>query len=556
MVAVCLMFAMPSIAGAAVSDPRGWHEDLLFLERELPRRHLDFFRMTTPQEFHDAVRDLDARIPRLSFPQFVVGMLKIVAMAGPGNGHTYILKTGDSTSDFFVSERNTPTAIGNLRTLGFGQLPIGFYLFKDGLYVRTSTPGYEELLGAKVLRIGSRSAEEALRAVGELVAKDNPQGIKANGPRYLAVPEILVGLDIASDPQSIVIEVETKSNKLKRELKRIALDSPATRDMRTSESAPLYLSHLRSFFWSQMIPEHATHYVQWNAVRDADGQSAKDFMLAAIEDFDRSDATKLVLDLRFNPGGNTSQTTPVLLSMIRSPKLQQRGSLFVLTGRETFSAAMNFCNALERFTPAIFVGEPTGGSPGFFGDNVAITLPHTKLEVRISNVWWQLMDSRDTRPWIPPEFAAEPTAAEFASGADPALQSVFDYAAPTDYARRIRDAAQSSAAEVLEAVRAWQADDRARYLDLENALNAAGYALLGAGKAGDSIEVLTLAVGIYPNASNLFDSLGEAYLTAGDVRNAVKNYERSLQLNPRNFNAEQQLSALRRSKQQAPPKRG
>lgn len=85
---------------------------------------------------------------------------------------------------------------------------------------------------------------------------------------------------------------------------------------------------------------------------------------------------------------------------------------------------MNLCNALEYFTPVIFVGEPTGGTPGLFGDNVVVTLPHTTLEVRISNVWWQLMDSRDTRSWIPPEVAAEPTAADYAGGADPALQSV------------------------------------------------------------------------------------------------------------------------------------
>lgn len=116
----------------------------------------------------------------------------------------------------------------------------------------------------------------------------------------------------------------------------------------------------------------------------------------------------------------------------------------------------------------------------------------------------------------------------------------------TDYAQRIEDAARSGTGEVREAVRAWQADDRARYFDLENALNAAGYTLLGAGKAGDALDILTLAIGIYPNASNLFDGLGEAYLTAGDVPNAVKSYERSLRLNSKNLNAEQQLSALRK----------
>src|SRR5689334_7214099 len=125
----CLLVAAPALAALTQTEGKGWHEDLALLARELPRRHLDFYRAVTPAQFADSVRKLDARIPRLTRPQFVVGLLRLVAMAGPGNGHTYVLKTGDTFTDVFTAERNTPDALANLRTLRFGQLPVGFHLF-------------------------------------------------------------------------------------------------------------------------------------------------------------------------------------------------------------------------------------------------------------------------------------------------------------------------------------------------------------------------------------------------------------------------------------------
>ncbi len=538
---VTFLFAL--VATSAAPMTQAWHADLMLLERELPRRHLDFFRSISPEKFHASVHALDAQLPALTLPEFAVGVLRIVALAGRGNGHTYVLKGGDSTADIFLSERNTPDAMENLRALGFGQLPVGFYLFKDGLYVRTASSGYESLLGAKVLRLGNRSAEEALREVGELVTKDNPQGVAADGPRYLAVPEILQGLGMTADAQSVELQVQTKSGIVKRTLARVPLETLTVSDMQKTPA--LYTRHRDRYFWSERLAGHGVHYVQWNAMRDAPNEKLDDFMLGEIDAFDQGDATKLVLDLRFNPGGNTSLTTPILLRLIRSPKLRQRGSLFIVIGRETFSAAMNFCNTAERFTPAIFVGEPTGGSPGFFGDNAALTLPRTKLQVRISKVWWQLMDSRDTRQWLPPEIAAEPTALQYANGVDPVLEAIFADVPAPDYAQQVMSAAKTRGVAGVDAVlSAWKKDDRARYLDLEQALNVAGYAALGAGQTQQAIAIFDRAVALYPNAGNLFDSRAEAYAAAGDVATAITSYQRALALDPKNFNAEAQLARL------------
>ena len=68
----------------------------------------------------------------------------------------------------------------------------------------------------------------------------------------------------------------------------------------------------------------------------------------------------------------------------------------------------------------------------------------------------------------------------------------------------------------------------------EDELNTAGYQLLRSGKSKDAIEIFKLNVEMFPQASNPYDSLGEAYAEAGEKELAIKNYKRSVELNPKN----------------------
>lgn len=78
----------------------------------------------------------------------------------------------------------------------------------------------------------------------------------------------------------------------------------------------------------------------------------------------------------------------------------------------------------------------------------------------------------------------------------------------------------------------------------EPELNRLGYQLLGARKVNEAIEVLNLNVEAYPAAFNTYDSLGEAYMTNGNTELAIKNYRKSLELNPQNTGATQMLKRL------------
>ncbi|WP_419213936.1 prolyl oligopeptidase family serine peptidase [Maribacter sp. X9] len=79
----------------------------------------------------------------------------------------------------------------------------------------------------------------------------------------------------------------------------------------------------------------------------------------------------------------------------------------------------------------------------------------------------------------------------------------------------------------------------------EGMLNNLGLRLaFNAGKMEQGINVFLLAVHIYPESANLYDSLALAYFYNKDIKNAIANYKKSLELNPENQNAIDRLKEL------------
>ncbi|NOK36404.1 tetratricopeptide repeat protein [Corallococcus exercitus] len=75
-------------------------------------------------------------------------------------------------------------------------------------------------------------------------------------------------------------------------------------------------------------------------------------------------------------------------------------------------------------------------------------------------------------------------------------------------------------------------------------LNSLGYRLLRDGRTADAIELFKLNVEMFPKEGNVYDSLGEAYLAAGDKEQARVNYRKAVELDPANKNAAAALKKL------------
>ena len=111
---------------------------------------------------------------------------------------------------------------------------------------------------------------------------------------------------------------------------------------------------------------------------------------------------------------------------------------------------------------------------------------------------------------------------------------------------------QAKGAEAaLREYREWRKGRAADELLDEKQLNNFGYDLLyGMHRPKDAIEVFKLNVEDYPQSSNTYDSLGEAYKVDGNKEMAIKNYERSIELNPKNAGGIEALKKLREGPKQ------
>lgn len=82
----------------------------------------------------------------------------------------------------------------------------------------------------------------------------------------------------------------------------------------------------------------------------------------------------------------------------------------------------------------------------------------------------------------------------------------------------------------------------------EREINELAYLLLRADKVKEAIKYFILNVNVFPGSANAYDSLGEAYMKDGQKELAIKNYKKSLKLNPKNTNAVEMLKKLKSEK--------
>jgi C-terminal processing protease CtpA/Prc len=157
------------------------------------------------------------------------------------------------------------------------------------------------------------------------------------------------------------------------------------------------------------------------------GETIAQFAEELFEFVETSDAQTLVIDVRLNHGGNNFLVKPIIDKVIRSKKINNNGHLFVIIGRETFSACQNFCNRLQRETQVIFVGEPTGSKPNFVGEGNPIELPYSGVRVNGSSRYWQDSVSDDYRIWVAPDLVATMTSTDFRTNRDPAMSAILEY---------------------------------------------------------------------------------------------------------------------------------
>jgi tetratricopeptide (TPR) repeat protein len=543
-VLLCLLLcAAASFAqGAATVDKaeaERWREDLRHMAREMEARHKNLFHTTTREQFEGAVRQLNERIPTLARHQIVVELARIAASVG--DGHTNVAPTRDPK-------------------VGFRTLPFKLYLFKDGLFVRAAERGHAGLLGARVVKVGDATPEEAIARAREIVGRDNEMDVKFFAPLLLAMPEVLHALGLSDGPDAARFTFEQSGRRQTLTLKPYApadllppdtdlswLPKEGWVDMRDGAPPPLWLKDPKNKFWFEQLPGSKVVYAQINEVNNKADESLADFSKRLLAFVEANEVEKLVLDLRLNRGGNGSLLRPLVVGLIKS-KVNRPGRLFVLMGRSTWSAAQFLLNRLQGYTDVLFVGEPSGSKGNHYGDSRRITLPNSQLTVRVSVYYWQEWEPWDVRPWTAPHLTAELSSEDYRVGGDPALKAALSYVPRKALGQVLDEALTEGGAEsALKRLREFKADPANKFAETEEPLLVAGQRMLNEKKNEQALMLFKVVAEEHPYSPRAHFAVGVAQSLVGNREQALKSLEKAVEMNPKFYEA---VELLRRLKKQ------
>ncbi len=97
---------------------------------------------------------------------------------------------------------------------------------------------------------------------------------------------------------------------------------------------------------------------------------------------------------------------------------------------------------------------------------------------------------------------------------------------------------------VLKRYQVFMKNPNSEYELIENEVNRFGYRYLGKKKYDTAIALFKINVKHFPDSFNAYDSLAEAYMLSGKNALAISHYRKSLELNPKNNNAKEQIRKM------------
>lgn len=394
----------------------GWRHDVAYLVEEAKRMHAHPDRPAFSPAFDSAAAVLHARIPELTDDRVLVELQRLVVLLG--DGHSGLYGPGPDAPLTFTA----------------GSLPVRLYEFSDGLFIVDAVGEARPWIGHQVLTFGPRPAHELIGELPAYVHHDNAMTVKWLGVHYL-LPSLsfLHAAGATADPSQATLTLRGPDGA--EHTVTLAggdhLGSFAGKLGPFGDAQPpLYLRDIERNYWVAPLPDHEAVYFQFNQVRNADGgptiNAFADSLRAMLQ---RSGASSLIVDVRHNNGGNNGLLRPLVNMLVWWEQDAPGRRIFVIAGRNTFSAAQNFINQVERWTDAVFVGEPSSSRPNFAGESTNLLLPYSRVRGSISTRYWQDSGPLDARPWIAPHVPAPLASDDYFANRDPALEAVLEISA-------------------------------------------------------------------------------------------------------------------------------
>jgi len=340
--------------------PEAWKSDLDELDSGLRRLHgATMFHGVSEADFTVALERAKSRADTATNDEMLVELYRLLALVG--EGHTSVNATQDLT------------------------FPVQIRWYPEGVYVVYGPSDRADLLGRRVLSVGGLSVPELEAAIDPLVSADLEAGKPVARPSIVSNVRLMRGLGLAPNDE-LALEVEGLGVARIPALRRgEAFEGRSYLQTLSQESLPISLRPKGVPYWYGLDESSGLLYLRY----DVCDSRAEPVFAEVLEHLREGRAERLVLDLRWNGGGNSAPGTEFARAVSRIPSINREGSLYVFIGPRTFSSAMMNAMDFRAHTRAILAGESLVEPAGHYGEVRRFELPESGLVIGTSTRFWE-----------------------------------------------------------------------------------------------------------------------------------------------------------------------
>ena len=360
-------------------------DEFEFMKEVVEKNHKNFFNTVSKEECEEEYKRLSSNIDGISYTDYYFVLSSFLALSN--DSHTS-LEAGDIYSYFMY-------------------YPLQLNYVGDKVYVVSGLSDYKDYMGKEVTAINGVNIKVIEEKVSLVVPHDNTVYLKLWLNNQLNNTSFLSFIDVAdSDKAPVTLTFSDGKN--------VSLSPTLSQEIDRDEIISAFSSYspyIYQGYYRAMEIRDDVLLISYNTCSDNPSYPMKNFASDLKKALKEKKYSKIIVDLRYNGGGNSAVLDPVI-KLLKKEKC----SKYALIGENTFSSAILNALSLKDDADFTLVGTPTGGSINHYGELKSFTLPETGWEVYYSSKYFKLSKKYDGS--IIPDVYIEKDAESYFSGID------------------------------------------------------------------------------------------------------------------------------------------
>jgi hypothetical protein len=302
------------------------------------------------------------------------------------------------------------------------ELPFKFELFDEGLTIIASDSLNQKYLLYRVLSINNNTWSKIDSLYKSIIKRDNQSYFKFFETFYFNNSELLKGLGIIGETSAIPFQLLSPSGD--------TINTTINSNYKSKNKSWIYAQQFKNLlaysensnYWFKYDEKNKTLYFNYQHCNEDEKESFKTFNKRLFQIIEDVRPAKIILDLRFNGGGNSGVLKPFIES-IKKSELNTNERFFVIIGRKVMSSSLMNAIELKNTTNATFVGEQTGGNINHFGELKSFELLNSKIRATYSTKYWENWKNHSGA--FKPDIETSNTFSDFLNSYDKAIEIIF-----------------------------------------------------------------------------------------------------------------------------------